>query len=37
MLHAIWILVPRPGTELVLHAWEAQSLNHCTAKEIPNL
>ena len=29
------ILVPQPGIEPLLPAVEAQSLNHCTAREIP--
>lgn len=32
---ACGILGPRPGTEPMSPALETQSLNHCTAREIP--
>ena len=35
VLQGSWILVPRPGTEPVPPALEAQSPDHWTAREVP--
>ena len=29
------ILIPQPGMEPVIPAWEMQSLNHWTTREVP--
>ena len=36
MLHGRWDLIPQPGIEPLPPALELQSLNHWTAREVPD-